>query len=272
MTQSEIDNKFVTVQRLLVPKGLNLGTVPSLSPYEAGIAYNLTDDRVYMADGAVWKDISALSNIAASTFGATPNAEGVTILSPAGAPQSLQLQPASILHPGGVSTVAQTFKGTKTFADGLCFDDAPTSAFVVSKLFNFMYQANFQGINIPSYTGCVTTGTKEIVASNFQSVNTLAFGQFLPVAGVYAAGLINVNFPATANPGHPGALPVEFVPGVSRTGIIPVVDNGVVKIGSFKVDSVGFVTIGTGFDNVGNLLNFTANGANGIIDCVGTFF
>ena len=119
MTQSEIDNKFVTVQRLLVPKGLNLGTVPSLSPYEAGIAYNLTDDRVYMADGAVWKDISALSNIAASTFGATPNAEGVTIVSPAGAPQSLQLQPASGTFPGGVSILEQFFSGIKAFNNGI---------------------------------------------------------------------------------------------------------------------------------------------------------
>lgn len=271
VTTSIIDKKNVSVDSLSLPLGIALASAPNLTPTLGKLAFNLTDNRVYAATGAVWQDIASLANLSMSTFGATPNAEGASIVTAAGA-QTLTLQPASGTFPGGVSTTTQTFKGTKTFADGLSFDDAPTSAFVVSKLFNFMYQANFQGINIVNYTGCVTPGTKEIVATNLQSVASLAFGQFLPGAGVYAAGVINVNFPNSANPGFPGALPTEFVPNTNRTGIIPVVDNGVVKIGAFKVDSVGFVTVGTGLDNVGNLLNFTANGANGILDCVGTYF
>lgn len=202
-----------------------------------------------------------------TSIGATGNANGAVVIS-----NVMALAPADVNFGGVVSNTTQTFKGTKTFADGLSFDEAPTSAFVVSKLFNFMYQANFQGINIPSYAGCVKAGTKEIVATNLQSVCSLAFGQYLPGSGTHAAGVINVVFPSTANPGFPGALPTEFVPLVDRKGLITVVDNGVVKIGSFNVDAVGFVTIGTGFDAVGNLLNFTANGANGILDCVGTYF
>jgi hypothetical protein len=207
-----------------------------------------------------------------STIGNTPNAQGGTITSPAGSPQTLTLQPANGSFGGIVTTSPQNFAGTKTFNDGIQFDDAATSSAVVSKLFNYMYQANFQGPWITSYSGCVTAGSKEIVATNLQSICTLAFGQYLPGAGTYAAGVINVVFPTAANPTNPGALPVEFVPLVNRKGIITVVDNGVVKLGSFNISPVGFVTIGTGFDSVGNLLNFTANGANGLLDSVGTYF
>lgn len=56
------------------------------------------------------------------TFGSTPNANGASIST-----STLTLQPASISQPGGVSTSAQTYLGTKSHASGIITGSSGTA-------------------------------------------------------------------------------------------------------------------------------------------------
>ncbi len=58
-----------------------------------------------------WNTFSGKQDpISLTTFGSTPNNNGLTLSS-----NVLNMEPADLTHPGGVSTAAQTFGGSKTF-------------------------------------------------------------------------------------------------------------------------------------------------------------
>jgi len=80
-----------------------------------GAAFNVTSDSLTATvDGdPAWPGTQGYFNSIGS-FGTSPNAAGASTSG-----SMLTLQPASTSFPGGVSTVAQTFAGMKTFANGI---------------------------------------------------------------------------------------------------------------------------------------------------------
>lgn len=210
-------------------------------------------------------------DVSLAAVGAVPNANGSSLTG-----QALTLQPANASNPGVLSTAQQDIGGVKLFNNGLSFSAGLTGSVpVVNNVFTFFKQANFTGADAPTFSGCcIAGGPAAAVVSNFQSICTIAIGQYIPGAGTYAAGTIAVAFPASANVANPGAMPTEFAPGIIRQGTILVKDGGVVKVGAFTVDALGFLTIGAGMATSGGgaLVNFTVNGDNGVYDQVITFF
>lgn len=73
-----------------------------------------TTGNVLISNGTDWisSTIGGGSGLAIGAFGSTPNSGGASISG-----STLTLQPADGTNPGGVSTAAQTFAGTKTFAN-----------------------------------------------------------------------------------------------------------------------------------------------------------
>lgn len=66
-------------------------------------------------------------DVTLGAFGATPNANGLSLVN-----QVLNMQPASATNPGGVSTGAQTFAGSKTFNDTVNLGVGSGNAMVVA--------------------------------------------------------------------------------------------------------------------------------------------
>lgn len=82
-------------------------------------------------------------DVTAGGFGGTPNNNGAILTG-----QVLHLQPADATHPGGVSTLAQTFAGNKTFANLVLIPSASTQALTINtSSFVFDSTNNSLGIN-----------------------------------------------------------------------------------------------------------------------------
>lgn len=64
-----------------------------------------------------------VGKVKAGTFGASANSSGLSV----GTDNTVTLQPADGTHPGGVSTVAQTLAGTKTFSNGILSSSIDTA-------------------------------------------------------------------------------------------------------------------------------------------------
>jgi hypothetical protein len=80
----------------------------------------LDTDKIYVWDDATSKWID--SKLTTAAFGATPNADGITISSVTVGnitSSTINLEPADSTNPGAVSTSAQTFAGDKTFNDDI---------------------------------------------------------------------------------------------------------------------------------------------------------
>jgi hypothetical protein len=76
----------------------------------------LDTDKIYVWDDATSKWID--SKLTTAAFGATPNADGITISSVTVGnitSSTINLEPADSTNPGAVSTTAQNFAGDKTF-------------------------------------------------------------------------------------------------------------------------------------------------------------
>lgn len=169
--------------------------------------------------------------------------------------------------------------GVKLFDDGIAVESNLTGS--VPQISNVMF--NFHQINFDynvvedqvTYSGAIVPGGASVNVMEFQGVVHISLSKYMPGPGVFPSGVIQVNFPAYANPGFPGALPVEFAPGGGgRNGMLYVRDGGVVKLGAFYVTSVGYLFIGSGlgYNGDADILPFTANGDNGIYDNLLVYF
>lgn len=90
----------------------NFAAFPSAASAGNGaFALALDTDILYVSNGTSWLAIAGPGAVLSlGTFGAAPNASGGVISS-----NTLTLEPADGTHPGGVSILAQTFGGNKTF-------------------------------------------------------------------------------------------------------------------------------------------------------------
>ena len=97
-----------------VPTYTNLAAFPSaVTSGNGALAIALDTNILYESNGTSWVAIAGPGDaLALGAFGSTPNANGLS-LSGAGV---LNMQPADGTHPGGLSIVAQTVAGAKTFS------------------------------------------------------------------------------------------------------------------------------------------------------------
>lgn len=107
-----------------------------LKTFNAGLALAAAQAITF---GDTTTQSTAASPTSMTAFGSTPNANGGTIVA-----NALALQPADGTHPGGVSILAQTLGGKKTFAAGL---DAGSNAIT-----NVADPSNAQDASTKNYT------------------------------------------------------------------------------------------------------------------------
>jgi hypothetical protein len=100
----------VTITGEIVAPDIKLtpGAAPGV-PAEGQVYYDSTDHTLKFRDASAW--ISCAAIVSMHAFGSTPNDDGATISG-----GQLTLQPADTTHSGGVTAIAQTFGGVKTFS------------------------------------------------------------------------------------------------------------------------------------------------------------
>ena len=101
------------VSQVKIPLGVGLnGPSPSLPVIDGSLALNIGTGELYYVGGNVWKSAAGTPvMMTLSAVGSSPNVNGATITGTV-----LNLEPASVLFPGVVTTGSQTFSGTKTFS------------------------------------------------------------------------------------------------------------------------------------------------------------
>ena len=111
-------------------------------------------------------------DVTLAAFGSTPNANGLSL-----AAQVLNMQPADGTHPGGLSILAQTIAGSKSFADQALFSDgsdpAPGLAFV-SEPGTGMFRPGTAAISLNVTGDQAFEALKEVISGTHQ-IN-LGFG------------------------------------------------------------------------------------------------
>lgn len=256
VTTSIIDKKNVSVDSLSLPLGIALASAPNLTPTLGKLAFNLTDNRVYAATGAVWQDIASLANISMSTFGATANAQGASIVTAAGA-QTLTLQPASGTFPGGVSILEQFFSGVKCFNNGI-------------RMFNLSDALMSPFYNSPSYftQEQVTNGTLPLLVLSAGGASTTVNWHIQKVGRHIHVSIGTSTAVTLTTPNMIGAtLPADYRPlTVERSAPLYVIENGVRVLGSVRIATTGVMSF---FSNAAGTVGFT--GVAGTSDTTFTF-
>lgn len=99
-----------------VPTYANLAAFPSaVTAGNGSLAIALDTNILYESNGITWLAIAEPGDVLSiGPFGSTPNANGLIITA-----NALSMEPADGTHPGGVSILAQTFAGNKTFTGSI---------------------------------------------------------------------------------------------------------------------------------------------------------
>lgn len=116
VTESKVNQQNIVINKLLCPQGINLAGSPNIIPDIGALAYDVGSSVLYYGDGTIWTPLAANtgSPISISNFGSSPNLKGLTLMG-----SVLNLEPANVTFPGGISTTAQTLSGVKTFNDSV---------------------------------------------------------------------------------------------------------------------------------------------------------
>lgn len=127
-----------------------------------------------------------------SAFGNTPNVNGATITG-----NNLQLQPADVTNPGGVSITDQTFNGIKTFDDGIRLTTFTTTLSTYS-----------QAVVAMTWTGAAVGANN----ATFERIGNIVFMSIIKVFSLKAVAGAGASIDGT------GAVPAEFIPAAERLG------------------------------------------------------
>ncbi len=184
VSSSVINTQSVSIDSLICPQGRALATSPNLVAEKSKLAYNLTDNKVYVCTGSVWSDIGGTSNVTLAAIGAVPNANGASI----DASQVLTLEPASASFGGVVTTGAQTFGGTKTFSAIV----APGTNYAIVAPINAI-DAN--GITINNVTNQIAIEVADATHSGMVTIAPQTFGGTKTFSAIVAPG---TNYAAIA--------------------------------------------------------------------------
>lgn len=73
---SIINYQSAAVDRLILPKGISLASVPNLPLTKGSVAYNVTDDKVYYSNGSSWAILGASGAITVNSVTLTNSTPG----------------------------------------------------------------------------------------------------------------------------------------------------------------------------------------------------
>lgn len=193
-------------------------------------------------------------DVTLAAFDGAPNANGASL-----AGQVLTLQPASATFPGGVSTVAQSFLGTKFFTNGIQLNAAQS----VGDTITLSFYETSQPVSQPvQWSGPFATNPTTPVSWGWEKIGSRAF---VDIAGIQRAAALLAPAIITSVT----ALPVFMRPPVARLMYIDVVNNNTVVAGTVTILTTGFIQIGVGTPSLAGTLtaanNFGILGNNGFM-------
>ena len=226
---------------------INVGTV--VSP-DSSVTVGYTSPNITLS-------VPAGAGLTLGAFGTTPNADGLTLSSGV-----LNMQPASAIFPGGVSTAAQTLAGAKTFSSLITGSAGLT---VLGQV--LLNVSGGAGVTIGSTTGTSTfslnTGTGGIFIASAGTSQHISLGndqgtsythQLVGSGGWFVNGQAGSNYAIGA--ATIGGL--ITIGGTSQTGTITLGSSdstNSVNIGAGDGDTTVNIGLGIGGSNVLNLGN-----------------
>lgn len=164
-----------------------------------------------------------------TTFGSTPNADGLTLTSGV-----LNMQPASGTEPGGVSTTTQTFAGAKTFSSNVTLQGTGNEVGTITS-------GNWNGSDIPLAYGGTSASLTASNGGIFYSTasagailsGTATAKQMLQSGSSSAPAWSTATWPSTTT-----ADAILYSSATNTVGQISVVDNGVLITSNSGVPSL----------------------------------
>jgi hypothetical protein len=249
MSLSVIEQQPVLIQRLIAPEGKTLSGSYSIPPIAGALGYDAADpENLYVGDGAAWNPlVGGPQDITMANFGSVPNANGAVIS--AGPNQTLTLEPASVIFPGGVSTVAQTFQGVKTFNSGVKIENLDAAIAVGYNTPTFFEQDNSFGGTLPILS--LTAGGA--AATEDWSIQKVGKTVMININAAVAVTIaVNGNLIVSTA----GILPSKYRPLADKIAQCVVQSNSTVATGYVKISTAGTLTFYTdygvtGFSNAG---------------------
>lgn len=215
---------------------------------------NVLQDSGVLVAGAGSISGTNTGDVTLAAFGATPNANGASL-----AGQVLTLQPASATLPGGVSTVAQSFLGTKFFTNGIQLNALQVGG--ESNTLGF-YETNQPTSALTQWSGPFAVNPTPTRGWSWEKIGARGF---VDLSGFQFAG--NLLTPAIIT--SVSALPTYMRPPTARIDNIQVVNSGNVVAGTIIVLTTGVIQIGVGNASTAGTLtaanNFVGAGAHGIL-------
>jgi hypothetical protein len=140
--------------------------------------------------------------ISVTTFGATPNANGLTVATGG----ILNMQPASALYGGGVSTTTQTFAGAKTFdilSGNFSIDSSGVgigTAASANRYVNILKTFTVQPPSLSSNIGLTMSTTYTYAAANTDEYSiSVGANSSVTLTGIYTPKVVTALFAATSN-------------------------------------------------------------------------
>lgn len=173
---------------ILAPFGLDLlSSFPGLPPISGSIAYGYDTGNIYYSDGDLWYEILTGGDIPpliVGSFDETPSVAGLYVDSGA-----LRMTAASANDPGGVSTIAQSFAGDKTFTN----DITAMAMRTYQTYTNTISPRTGSGISITdSILGTSASFSGQVDAANFYTAGALTANGHVDT-GYLTAPTVNVN-------------------------------------------------------------------------------
>lgn len=187
-------------------------------------------------------------SISIGAFGSTPNANGLSL-----AATVLNMQPADGTHPGGVSTVAQTFAGQKTFSTGLTGTlTGAASLNVLTSALGTMTEATSSILTLSGWTnatvGSPTIQVKQASGSQsgyLSSTDWTTFNNKSPSGNFATSGSGDVTWSA---PSGPGAVTTSLT---ATTNATLTTASALVSVGTLTTGTWNATLIASGFGGTG---------------------
>lgn len=131
---SLFNDQSARVDTILAPFGLDLmNPSPGLEPKAGAIAFGYDTKNLYFADGDLWYELVTGGDIPPLLVGSFDNTSSIDGLYVDSLNSNrLRLTAASSSDPGGVSIIAQSFAGPKTFIDDVNIPDGNLNAMTIT--------------------------------------------------------------------------------------------------------------------------------------------
>lgn len=164
------------------------------------VATDIANGYLSAADHTTYSAAAALAHAAVTleAFGATPNADGLTLTI-----QALKMQPASETFPGGVSTSAQVFGGEKRFPAGVKIGSnaALTASLIAEVVSTTLLAAPMPSMTTVQRDLIATPATGGMLYNTNQKHPEFYNGTlYAPIGHTYAGGALTPTDASTITP------------------------------------------------------------------------